>query len=111
MGYAVIKVTDIAMKELKAMMDRGRNTCVDEFQEISYGVAESDIALRLVPTPDGHLAIIMDVYRQGDTVIEDHGTKILLIEAELLGMVDRMFVDCTDTPEGPRLQISNLSST
>jgi len=68
----MIKVTDVAMKELKAMMDRGRTACVDEFKEISYGVDESNIALRLVLTPDGYLAIIMDVYREGDTVIEDN---------------------------------------
>jgi Fe-S cluster assembly iron-binding protein IscA len=103
----MIKVTDAAMKELKAMMDRGRTACIDEFKEIAYGADESDIALRLVPTPEGHLAIIMDVYRQGDTVIEDNGIKILLIEAELVDVVEGMLFDCTDTPEGPHLQISN----
>ena len=105
----MIKMTDVAMKELKAIMDRGRTACVDEFREISYGVDESNIALRLVLTPDGYLAIIMDVYREGDTVIEDNGTKVLLIEAELVDVVDGMLFDCTDTPEGPHLQISNLS--
>lgn len=105
----MIKVTDAAIKELKAMMCRGRETCIDEFKEISYGADESNIALRLVPTPEGHLAIIMDVYRKGDTVIEDNGTKILLIEAELLDVVDGLLVDCADTPQGPHLQISNPS--
>ena len=105
----MIKVTDVAMKELKAMMDRGRLACVDEFREISYGVDESNIALRLVPTPNGHLAIIMDVYREGDTVIEDNGIKVLLIEADLVDLVDGMLFDCTETPEGPNLQISNPS--
>jgi Fe-S cluster assembly iron-binding protein IscA len=105
----MIKITDIAMKELRTMMDRGRTSYVDGFKELSYGVDESDIALRLVPTPEGHLAIIMDVYREGDTVIEDNGTKILLIEAELVDVVDEMLFDCADTPEGPHLQISNPS--
>mgnify|MGYP001765989435 CR=1 FL=1 len=105
----MIKVTDAAIKELKAMMDRGRETCIDEFKEIAYGADESDIALRLVTTPEGHLAIIMDVYREGDTVIEDNGTKILLIEAEILNSVDGMLVDCADTPSGPHLQMSNTS--
>jgi Fe-S cluster assembly iron-binding protein IscA len=105
----MIKVTDVAMKELKAMMGRGRTACVDEFKEISYGVDESNIALRLVLTPDGYLAIIMDVYREGDTVIEDNGMKVLLIEAELVDSVDGMSFDCADTPEGPHLQISNSS--
>jgi len=102
----MIKVTEVAMKELKAMMGRGRTACVVEFKEISYGVAESDIALRLVLTPDGYLAIIMDVYREGDTVIEDNGIKVLLIEAELVDVVDGMLFDCADTPEGPHLQMS-----
>jgi len=109
MATVMIKVTDAAIKELKAMMARGRTSCVDEFREISYGVDESDIALRLVPTPNGHLAIIMDVYRAGDTVIEDSGTKVLLIEADLIDAVDGMLVDCADTPAGPRLQMSNPS--
>ena len=102
----MIKVTEVAMKELKAMMGRGRTACVVEFKEISYGVAESDIALRLVLTPDGYLAIIMDVYREGDTVIEDNGIKVLLIETELVDVVDGMLFDCADTPEGPHLQMS-----
>ena len=105
----MIRVTDVAMKELKAIMDRGRTACIDEFREISYGVDESNIALRLVLTPDGYLAIIMDVYREGDTVIEDNGTKVLLIEAELVDSVDGMLFDCADTSEGPHLQISNPS--
>ena len=105
----MIRVTDVAMKELKAIMDRGRTACIDEFREISYGVDESNIALRLVLTPDGYLAIIMDVYREGDTVIEDNGTKVLLIEAELVDVVDGMLFDCADTSEGPHLQISNPS--
>jgi len=105
----MIRVTDVAMKELKAIMDRGRTACIDEFREISYGVDESNIALRLVLTPDGYLAIIMDVYREGDTVIEHNGTKVLLIEAELVDSVDGMLFDCADTSEGPHLQISNPS--
>lgn|GEM_PF-2991757 len=107
----MIKITDAAMKELKAMMAHGRLACIDEFKEISYGAAEADIALRLVPTPEGHLAIIMDVYHKGDTVIEDDGIKVLLIEEELLDMVDGMLFDCADTPGGPQLQISKSSAT
>ena len=109
MGEGMIKVTDVAMKELKAIMDRGRTSCVDEFKEIAYGADEADIALRLVPTPEGHLAIIMDVYREGDTVIEDNGTKVLLIEAEMIDVVDGLLFDCADTQDGPQLQISNPS--
>lgn len=107
----MIKVSDAAMKELRAMMARGRTTCVDEFKELTYGVNESDIALRLVPTPEGHLAIIMDVYREGDTVIEDNGIKVLLIEAEMLEVVDGFLFECEDTPDGPHLQISNPSQS
>ena len=105
----MIKVTDVAMKELRAMMARGRTSCVDEFKELTYGVNESDVALRLVPTPEGHLAIIMDVYREGDTVIEDKGVKVLLVDAEMLDVVDGFLFDCEDTPSGPHLQITNPS--
>ena len=107
----MIKVSDAAKKELRVMMARGRTACVDEFKELTYGMDESDIALRLVPTPEGHLAIIMDVYREGDTVIEDNGVKVLLIEAEMLEVVDGFQFDCEDTPDGPYLQISNPSQS
>jgi len=107
----MIKVSDAAKKELRVMMARGRTACVDEFKGLTYGVDESDIALRLVPTPEGHLAIIMDVYREGDTVIEDNGVKVLLIEAEMLEVVDGFQFDCEDTPDGPYLQISNPSQS
>jgi len=101
----MIQVTDAAIVELKAIMEHGKESCVDEFREISYGAAEADIALRLIPTQTGHLAIILDVFRDGDSVVEHDGTKILLVDAELIDAVEGLVFDCIDTPEGRLLEL------
>jgi Fe-S cluster assembly iron-binding protein IscA len=103
----MIDVTASAMDELKAIREKGKVSCIDEFKEIAYGADESDIALRLVPTQTGHLALILDVYHKGDTFVEHEGTKVLLIDAELIDVVDGLRFDCIETPEGRRLEISN----
>ena len=103
----MIDVTASAMDELKAIREKGKVSCVDEFKEVAYGADESDIALRLVPTQTGHLALILDVYHKGDTVVEHEGAKVLLIDAELIDVVDGLRFDCIETPEGRRLEISN----
>ena len=103
----MIDVSASAMDELKAIREKGKVSCLDEFKEVAYGADESDIALRLVPTQTGHLALILDIYRKGDTVVEHEGTKVLLIDAELIDVVDGLKFDCIETPEGRRLEISN----
>ena len=103
----MIDVTASAMDELKAIKEKGKVSCIDEFKEVAYGADESDIALRLVPTQTGHLALILDVYHKGDTVVENEGDKVLLIDAELIDFVDGLKFDCIETPEGRRLEISN----
>ena len=104
----MIDVTPAAMEELKAIKEMGKGCCIDEFKEVAYGADEADIALRLVPTQTGHLALILDVYHKGDTVVEHEGAKVLLIDEELIDIVDGVKFDCIETPEGRRLEISNL---
>jgi Fe-S cluster assembly iron-binding protein IscA len=102
----MIDVTASAMEELKAIKEKGKVSCFDEFKEVAYGADESDVALRLVPTQTGHLALILDIYRKGDSVVEHEGNKVLLIDAELIDFVDGLKFDCIETPEGRRLEIS-----
>ena len=103
----MIGITASAMDELKAIKEKGKVSCIDEFKEVAYGADESDIALRLVPTQTGHLALILDIYRKGDNVVEHDGAKVLLIDAELIDVVDGLRFDCVETPEGRHLEISN----
>jgi Fe-S cluster assembly iron-binding protein IscA len=103
----MIDITTSAMEELKAIKEKGKVSCIDEFKEVACGADEADIALRLVPTQTGHLALILDIYRKGDTVMEHEGAKVLLVDAELIDFVDGIKFDCIETPEGRRLEISN----
>lgn len=105
----MIQVTDAAIEEFKAIMERGKDNCIDEFKEVSCGVDEADIALRLIPTQTGHLAIILDVFREGDSVVEHEGNKMLLVDADLIDFVDGLMFDCVDTPEGRRLEIKGFA--
>jgi len=63
-------------------------------------------ALRLIPTGEGKLALVVDAPREGDQVVEHEGINILLIGLELNDAVDGLVLDCKDTPQGLQLTIS-----
>ena len=66
---------------------------------------ETEQLLRLVLTESGDFALMLDVEREGDEVVEREGTKLLSCEASIAPTVDGATLDCVDTPEGPRLTI------
>lgn len=101
----MIDITASAMEELRAIKESGRVCCNDDCQEVACSADEAEVALRLVSTEDGHVALILDVCQEGDTVVEYEGAKVLLIDAEMIDIVDGFKFDCIETPEGRRLEI------
>jgi len=63
-------------------------------------------ALRLIPTGEGELALVVDAPGEGDQVVEHEGVNVLLIGPELIDAVDGLVLDCMDTPQGLQLTIS-----
>ena len=82
----MITVTEHAKEELEAIL-------------LSHE-AEPDEGLRLLPSPDGRFALMLDTELSGDQVVEYEGSKVLLIGLEYLKILDGKTVDCRDTEDG-----------
>jgi hypothetical protein len=65
----------------------------------------ADKILRLVHTGGG-FGIGFDFPREGDHIVQSEGTDILLVAPDLADAIPNATIDCQDTPEGPRLVIS-----
>lgn len=87
----MITVTERAKEELEAIL-------------LSHE-AEADEGLRLLPSPDGRFALMLDTELSGDQVVEYEGSKVLLIGLEYLKILDGKTVDCHDTEDGTVLLV------
>jgi len=67
---------------------------------------DPEISLRLVAKPPGQFGLALDREAEGDQVVEQEGTKVLLIGHELANIADGATLDVQDTRDGLRLSIS-----
>jgi len=88
----MITVTDKARETLKELL-------------LSNG-DDPEISLRLVAKPPGQFGLALDREAEGDQVVEQEGTKVLLIGHELAPILDGMTFDVKDTPDGRKFFIS-----
>lgn len=88
----MITVTDKARETLKELL-------------LSNG-DDPEISLRLVAKPPGQFGLALDREAEGDQVVEQEGTKVLLVGHELANIADGTTLDMQDTPDGPKLSIS-----
>jgi len=86
----MVTVTERAKEELKDIL-------------LAAEVSEPEISLRLAPTAPGQFGLVPDKEQEGDQIVEHEGTKVLLVEAELVAPLEGVTIDCQDSPEGPRL--------
>lgn len=87
----MITVTERAKGELKAILIASE--------------AEPDERLRLLPSPDGRFALMLDTELSGDQVVEYEGSEVLLVGLEYLKILDGKTVDCRDTEDGTVLLV------
>ena len=92
----MIEVTEQAVQLLKELRTKLQGT-TDE--------GRADKVLRLVHSGVS-FGIGFDLPREGDHVIQSEGTDLLLVGADLADAIPDATIDCHDTPEGPRLVIS-----
>ncbi|MFO8102303.1 MAG: hypothetical protein R6U37_09120 [Dehalococcoidia bacterium] len=67
--------------------------------------ADSEMALRLVPTEDGNLSLMMDKEKPGDYIVEQDEVKVLLVDAMLSPHVEGLTMDLNESPEGTFLSV------
>ena len=65
----------------------------------------SEAALRMIPLSDGRVGLALDMFREGDQVVERDGEKILVVGPELGDSLDGLIFDCVDTEAGRQLTI------
>jgi Fe-S cluster assembly iron-binding protein IscA len=88
----VITVTDKAKKTLKELLLSNND--------------DPKTSLRLVAKSFGRFGLALDREEEGDQVVEQEGTKVLLIGHELVNIADGKTLDVQDTPNCPKLSIS-----
>ena len=128
----MITVTPQAIDELKIMREQavqqcgehacGDHTCGDHACGVHPHTADSceghtceepsgsEALLRMIPMADGRVGLILDMFREGDRVVEHDGEKILLVGPELGDSLDGLVFDCVDTEAGRQLTIYGADS-
>ena len=87
----MLDVTERARQELKKLL--------------SANVDDPQMGLRLTTTDTGHFGLSVDTEAPDDQVVEHEGSKVLLVEQELVDQLEGVTIDVEDTPEGPKLAI------
>lgn len=88
----MINVTEQAKDELKKLL--------------SLNVDFPQARLRIMDRGQGIIGLGIDIEAPGDCVIEYEGTKVLVIESELVNTLQGVTIDVDDTPDGPELVVT-----
>ena len=88
----MIMVTERAKQELKTML--------------STNVDNPLATLRLTVADQGQLGLGIDIERPGDHVVEHEDSKVLVVEENLASSLEGVTLDAQDTPEGPKLVVT-----
>lgn len=91
----MLTITDSAKEELKRIVE-------------SRGV-EAGRCLRLAVQPawpgPGDFGIVIDDEKSDDLTVSLHGTKVLLLQDQLVPQLDRSVLDFKESPDGPRFTL------
>ena len=90
----MIMVTERAKQELKTML----STNVDN--------PLATLRLTIAGQEQLGLGIDIDIERPGDQVVEHEDSKVLVVEENLASSLEGVTLDTQDTPEGPKLVVS-----
>jgi len=86
----MVTITDPAKDELKNILSLQNSS-------------DTEICMRLIQTAPGQFDLTADREKEDDQVIEQQGSKVLLVGIELADIVEGLTIDCEDSPEGPSL--------
>lgn len=128
----MITVTPQAVDELKIMKEQamqqcGEHVCGDHScgdhacgahphtpdaceNHTCEELSGSEASLRIIPLADGRVGLILDMFRDGDQVVEHDGEKLLVVGPELGDSLDGLVFDCVDTEAGRQLTIYGADS-
>jgi Fe-S cluster assembly iron-binding protein IscA len=90
----MITVTEVAKRELYRTLTGG-------------GITDTAVGFRLDVQAPGEYSLVPDFEKEGDQVVEHNGSKVLLIDEELLKELEGIEIDCTETTTGMRFTMSN----
>jgi len=66
-------------------------------------VVDPELALRLLPCPDGEVDLMLDKEREGDQVVKHEGAKVLLVGEEILAAGGEVTIDFQHRGDSRRL--------
>ena len=88
----MITITESAKQELKNIL--------------SANADNPQARLRLTTDNQGQLGLGIDIEQPGDQVVEHKGSAVLVVEEGLAASLEGVTLDTQDTPEGPKLIVS-----
>ena len=91
----MLRVTESAKQELK--------------KTLLAHTSDPKLSLRLALRPSGQLGLVPDREKEGDQVVEDDGSKVLLVRPKVAIALDGGTLDVEVTPDGPELVMSTES--
>jgi len=80
-------------------------------EAIQAKTTDPEICIRLIHSPSkpNRLEMALDKEKEGDQVVESEGAKILLLSPKLATTLERMVIDCRETPQGLHFTLTKLA--
>jgi Fe-S cluster assembly iron-binding protein IscA len=75
-------------------------------EEIQEGHEESATKVVRLVNREGRFEFAFDERREGDQVIQNGDTDVLLVGTDVSDLLGEATIDCQDTPTGPRFTLS-----
>lgn len=85
----MVTVTDNARKHLKKTL-------------LAHS-SDPNVGIRLELKPPGQLGLVLSEEVEGDQVVEEEGSKVLLVGSETAEMLEGVTIDVQDAPDGLKL--------
>ena len=77
---------------------------------LDINAQNSEDCLRITRTEDSELTLMIDREKEGDNIVEQEGSKVLLVDSPLAAEMKDITLDVRESPEGINFVLLNNSA-